>query len=292
MGDWQGSVAVITGAASGIGAGLARHCLGLGMHVVAADIDDAALEALHAGASTVPGGSLQARHLDVRGRDAVEALAADVFERFGAVSLLFNNAGVLVDGKSWERPERDWRWILEVNVMGVVHGISAFVPRMLAQGCPGRIINTSSIGGLLGGGPYLAPYQGTKHMVTALTESLYQELAVEAAPVTASVLCPGEVATGIWSSDRLRPQEQHNVLGSAAERQFHDAVAGSVAAGLSPDDFAREVFVGIEADRFWLLPQPAFKAQLAQRHESIMTATNPESLLAALAGQPPPAVES
>ena len=201
MGDWQGKVAVITGAASGIGAGLAGHCLELGMHVVAADVDAQGLRLLENQAPASPAGSLGTTLLDVRSQPEVEALARDVFERFGEVSLLFNNAGVLVDGKSWERAERDWRWIIDVNVMGVVHGITAFVPRMLAQGTPGRIINTSSIGGLLGGGPYLAPYQGTKHMITALTESLFQELAVEQAPVTASVLCPGEVATGIWSSD-------------------------------------------------------------------------------------------
>lgn len=282
MSDWKGGVAVITGAANGIGAGLVRHCMALGMDVVAADIETGGLAELEAAAAASAAGTLRITELDVRSPEAVEALAADVFERRGKVSLLFNNAGVLVDGKSWERTERDWRWIIDVNVMGVVHGIRAFVPRMLAQGAPGRIINTSSIGGLLGGGPFLAPYQGTKHMVTAITESLHQELAVESAPITASVLCPGEVDTGIWSSDRLREEGERNVLHTDAEQQFHDAVAGSVARGLSPDEFARRVFVGIDAGRFWLLPQDDFKAGLEARHRSIMDETNPGSVLASL----------
>jgi NAD(P)-dependent dehydrogenase (short-subunit alcohol dehydrogenase family) len=279
MSDWQGEVAVITGAASGIGAGLARHCLDLGMHVIAADVDEGGLSLLDTAPSAAAPGGLQTAVVDVRSQAEVETFAAWIFEQFGKVALLFNNAGVLVDGKSWERTQRDWRWIIDVNVMGVVNGITAFVPRMLAQGAPGRIINTSSIGGLLGGGPYLAPYQGTKHMITALTESLFQELLAEDADITASVLCPAEVVTGIWSSDRLRTDAEHNVLGSEEEKQFHAAVSGSVARGLSPDEFARQVFVGIEADQFWLLPQPAFKAQLEERYRSILDQTNPASVL-------------
>jgi NAD(P)-dependent dehydrogenase (short-subunit alcohol dehydrogenase family) len=275
MNHWENKVAVITGAASGIGAGLARYCAGLGMQVIAADVDRAGLRQLE---DEVAVANLSVVTVDVSAASQVEQLAADVFARCGEVNLLFNNAGVLVDGKSWERELRDWRWSLDVNVMGVIHGIRSFVPRMLAQGSAGRVINTSSIGGLLGGGAYLAPYQGSKHMITAISESLYQELALEAAPVSASVLCPAEVATGIWESDRLRPGEQHNVLGSAAERQMRDAIAGGVAAGLDPDEFAARVFAGIEAERFWLLPQPEFKEQLQRRHDSIMQESNPASI--------------
>ena len=275
MSQWQDKVAVITGAASGIGAGLARHCAREGMRVVAADVDLAGLETLQNTLEGNPETALQTVILDVRHEDQVEQLAHDIFSHAGEVNLLFNNAGVLVDGKSWERSVRDWRWSIDVNVMGVIHGIRAFVPRMLAQGTPGRIINTSSIGGLLGGGAYLAPYQGTKHMITAITESLYQELELEEAPVSASVLCPAEVATGIWESDRLRPSEDRNVLGSQTEQHFHDVVAGSVAAGLDPDDFAKRVFRGIESGDFWLLPQPEFKRQFELRHASILDQSNP-----------------
>jgi len=277
MSQWNEQVAVISGAASGIGAGLVGRALQLGMQVVGTDVDAPGLARLaeeHARA----GDSLQVRQVDVSGEEQVEQLAADVFERFGRVNLLFNNAGVLVDGKSWERPLRDWRWSIDVNVMGVIHGLRAFVPRMLAQGEPGRIINTSSIGGLLGGGAYLAPYQGTKHMITAISESLYQELQAEEAPVTASVLCPAEVATGIWESDRLRPEEEHNAPASPEEAQFRDAISQGVAAGLDADVFAARVFDGIEAGKFWLLPQPEFKAHFQHRHSSIIDETNPVSM--------------
>mgnify|MGYP001817007182 CR=1 FL=1 len=275
MTDWTGQVAVITGAGSpaGIGAGLVRHAVSLGMQVIAVDIDEAGLQEL----ATSNGSRVTARNTDVTSGAAMEALAADVYAEHGAVNLLFNNAGVLVDGKSWERTEQDWRWNFDVNVIGVINGIRAFVPRMLAQGSPGRVINTASIGGLVGGGTFMGPYQGSKHAVTAITETLYQELQLESAPITASCLCPGDVATGIWASDRLRPEAEHNALGSDEERQFRDQVAGGVAAGLSADEFAPLVFKGIEADQFWILPQPQFKPLLKLRVDAILNETMPPS---------------
>lgn len=286
MSGWDGKVAVVTGAASGIGAGLTRHCLQAGMVVVAADVDRAGLDRLSGDAGD-RAGSLATVVLDVTDESAVDSFAETVFADHGRVNLLFNNAGVLVDGKSWERPTRDWRWLLDVNVMGVIHGIRSFIPRMLAQGEAGRVVNTSSIGGLLGGGAYMAPYQGTKHMVTAITESLYQELAAEPAPISASVLCPAEVATGIWESDRLRPEGEHNVLGSEAEQQAHNMIAEGVANGLDSDEFAQRVFAGIEAGKFWLLPQPEFKPMYAARSQSVMEETDPRSMmeLLGMAGQ-------
>lgn len=277
--QWEGKVAVITGAASGIGAGLTKHCMSLGMHVVAADVDNSGLKQLELMAENLNPASLKTVIVDVRDEEQVEQLAQDVFDQFNEVNLLFNNAGVLIDGKSWERSIKDWRWIIDVNVMGVVYGIKSFVPRMINQGKAGRVINTSSIGGLLGGGAYLAPYQGTKHMITCMTESLFQELDAEDTKITASVLCPAEVATGIWESDRHRPNEEKNILSSENEQMLHDAIAGGVANGLAPDDFAKRVFVGIEADKFWLLPQPEFKTQFESRHASIINETNPTSML-------------
>lgn len=276
MQDRKGQVCVITGAASGIGGGLARHSASLGMHVIAADVDEAGLNEL-AQLAQSRGQSVTTVKLDVSDAAAVEALAASVFDVHGKVNLLFNNAGVLVDGKSWERSLKDWRWIFDVNVMGVIHGIHSFVPRMLSQGEAGRVVNTSSIGGLMGGGAFMGPYQSTKHAVTALSETLFRELAQESAPVTASVLCPAEVATAIWESDRLRPTEQHNRLGSEAEQQFHDAVAGGVAAGLTPDAFARKVFDAIDADKFWIIPDTAFMPIYEARSASIVAGTDPST---------------
>ncbi len=267
--EWNGQIAVITGAASGIGAGLARRALALGMVVYAADLDGGGLGRL--GDSS----NLHCSALDVTDAGQVEALAARVFSQQGQVNLLFNNAGVLLDGKSWERRPEDWRWLLDVNVMGVVHGIRSFVPRMLKQDAPGRVINTSSIGGLLGGWPYMAPYQGSKHMITALTETLHQELLLEGASISASVLCPGEVATGIWSAERNRPADQRNQLNSDGERALRTAMEERVAAGQSPEEFAAEVFAGIAEGRFWLVPEADLEEGLRSRTENILARGTP-----------------
>ncbi|MFO1466089.1 MAG: SDR family NAD(P)-dependent oxidoreductase [Steroidobacteraceae bacterium] len=261
--NWRGCVCVVTGAGSGIGGGLARHAAAAGMHVIGADVDEPGLARLER-AIRERGQSIETRRLDVRDEQAVESLAAQVFAKHGKVNLLFNNAGVLVDGKSWERPMRDWRWSFEVNVFGIIHGIRSFVPRMLQQGAPGRIVNTSSQGGLMGGGTFMGPYQASKHAVTVISETLYAELALEKAPITASCVCPAEVATKIWESDRLRPEEERNRLGTEGERQFHDAVAGAVAKSLSPDAFAAQVFAAIEADRFWIVPDDVFFRQVLE----------------------------
>lgn len=276
MDNRTGGVCVITGAGSGIGAGLARHALQLGMQVVGADVDEAGLQQL-ADSTAEHRERLCTTTLDVTDADAVARFATDVYAQHGRVNLLFNNAGVLVDGKCWERPLRDWRWIIDVNIMGVVHGLHHFVPRMLQQGEPGRVINTASIGGLLGGGTFMSQYQTTKHAIVVLTESLHKELAQEAGEVTASVLCPAEVATGIWHSDRLRTAEQTVALGEA-EQQFHDVVANNVAAGMSPDAFAARVFDGIAAGRFWLIPDAAFMPMLEQRTSDIAQQRNPDTI--------------
>jgi NAD(P)-dependent dehydrogenase (short-subunit alcohol dehydrogenase family) len=277
MSTWKDQVAVITGAASGIGAGLAAHCAGLGMHVLAGDVDDAGLTAL-ATRTEGPAASLRTVHTDVSSSASVETLAQLAFDAHGQVNLLFNNAGVLVDGKSWERSERDWRWNLDVNVMGVVNGIRSFVPRMLEQGAPGRVVNTSSIGGLIGGGAFMGPYQASKHAVVAISETLFGELSLEAAPIEASVLCPGDVATGIWESDRLRSDAERNELRSDAERAFHDILSGQVAAGIDPAELARRCFEGIDAGRFWILPQPGFKPMFELCVERILAESEPPSM--------------
>jgi len=274
--DWKGKVCVVTGAGSGIGAGLARHAAGLGMQVIGADVDEAGLRQLE-DTLRARGQSIQTRSTDVRDEQAVEALANEVFAKYGKVHLLFNNAGVLVDGKSWERPMRDWRWSFEVNVFGVIHGIRSFVPRMFRQGEPGRIVNTSSQGGLLGGGTFMGPYQSSKHAVTALTETLYAELELESAPMTASCLCPGDVATAIWESDRLRPASEQSRLASASEQQFHDTVADAVAQGLTSDEFAVQVFAAIEAGKFWIVPGEGFKRAIELRTRCIVEERQPPS---------------
>lgn len=274
MSDWQNKVVVINGASSGIGAGLVQHCAGLGMHVVAAATNMEKLETLKETIAS-SGQSIVIVPVDVSNPAAVESLAQMTFDRFGKVNLLFNNAGILIDGKSWERSYEDWKRSFDVNVLGVVNSIRSFVPRMLQQGEAGRVINTSSMGGLAGGTSFMGPYLSSKHAVIALTETLYNELREEDAPITASVLCPGEVVSDIYN--RPRDHGDDTTPGSEAERTMRDTVAGRVAQGMSPREYARLVFERLEQDKFWILTHHDFKPMLYARVEAIENETNPLS---------------
>lgn len=274
MSDWKNKVAVITGASSGIGAGLVEHCVALGMQVVAAATNREKLETLRE-KSIAGSQSVEIVQTDVSDPAAVESLAQMTFDLFGKVNLLFNNAGILIDGKSWQRPYEDWKRSFEVNVLGVVNGIRSFVPRMLQQGEAGRVVNTSSVGGLAGGTSFMGPYVSTKHAVIALTETLYNELREERAPVPASVLCPGEVVSDIYTrpcggSLDLTPR-------SVPEQAMRELVAARVADGMTPGEYARLVFQQLEADKFWILTHHDFKPMLHARVEAIFNETNPLS---------------
>lgn len=274
MSGWQNKVAVITGASRGIGAGLARHCAKLGMQVVAAATNLDKLEELERSIQS-SGGSVLTVQTDVADPDAVQALADLVFERFGKVHLLFNNAGVMVDGKSWERSHADWRWSYEVNVLGVVSGIRSFLPRMLDQGEPGRVVNTASAGGLMPAVSYMGVYQSTKAAVIAISEALYQELALEEAPVSVSLLCPGDVASDIYE----RPRDRGNdATFSDAELALRDTVAGMIAQGMSAAEYAERVLQAIEADKFWVITHDDFKPMLQVRSQSVLNETNPPTM--------------
>lgn len=256
MNDFKNQTVVITGAASGIGAGLARKADALGMKIVIADRDSAGLKALS--------NTLKAEHLsittDVSNLSEVEALATQSFAHFGQVDLLFNNAGVMTAGFMWEvEPER-WQKAFDVNVNGVMNGIRAFVPRLMKQGTASRIINTSSIGGFLPS-PMMAAYTATKAAVVAITESLIGELEIVKAPIKVSLLAPGPVKTGIMLDpfgDVIRPEIDGFM-------QTMRAMLNN--GGLEPDAFASRVFEGIARGDYWLIPQPevfddAFKARV------------------------------
>jgi NAD(P)-dependent dehydrogenase (short-subunit alcohol dehydrogenase family) len=275
--SYKDQVAVITGAASGIGRGLANHAAQLGMRIAIADVDERGLREVEQELSA-QGASVLAQRIDVTRYESVQALADAVFTKFGAVNLLFNNAGVLVDGISWERSVEDWRWSFDVNVMGVIHGIKAFVPRMLAAKLPGVVINTASMGGLLSGA-YLGPYMATKHAVVSISETLHFELLGEKTPLRAAVLCPGEVATGIWHSERLRTEQygEKGKFSSPSEAATHDFLTNSVAQGITPQQLAELAFQGIGAGKFWLFSHPdSLKALLAGRVQSIMDESVPQ----------------
>jgi NADP-dependent 3-hydroxy acid dehydrogenase YdfG len=258
-------VAVITGAASGIGSGLARHALARDMRVVLADRDESALHAL---ADSLPGETL-AVVTDVADAASVEQLAVRSYERFGQVDLLFNNAGIMTTGRSWEIDPAQWRRSLEVNVHGVLHGLRSFVPRLLAADRPSRIINTASIGGFLPS-PLMAPYSASKFAVVALTESLRTELEMMNAPVRVSLLAPGPVKSGIFKAPfggEPDPATQAFVDNMRSMLELH---------GLTPEAFAERVFAGIDEGRYWLFPQPeAFDTPFRLRNERIAARLDP-----------------
>lgn len=261
-----GEVAVITGAASGIGCGLARVALNRGMKVVLADIDAHRLAAFAASLD----GDVACFATDVASAASVRALADFAYDTFGQVDLLFNNAGVLIGGKSWEIPAERWEWLMRVNVLGVVHGISAFVPRMIAANHPARVVNTASIGGLLAS-PLLAPYSASKFAVVSLTEALAVELQLEQAPVTASVLCPGPVQTDIFRETETMTGEAGIVEAVAQMRDY------TIQGGITPDELARRAFAGIDAGEFWLIPQPETVDDVfRERVNNVLNRRNPE----------------
>jgi len=219
MVDYQGKVAVVTGAASGIGRSLALDFARCGMNVVVADVEEVPLKDLveeiaALGAESRGSGGRKgedqgpralAVHTDVSDLDAVEALADAAFGEFGAVHVLCNNAGVTAGGLPLtEVTHRDWQWVLGVNLWGVVHGVEAFLPRMLAQGAPGHIINTASILGQAVLWPRTAPYVTSKYAVVGLSEALALEL--EGTNLRVIVICPGSVDTQIYDAERNRPE--------------------------------------------------------------------------------------
>jgi len=261
----EGGVAVITGAASGIGTGLARKALALGMRVVLADVQEQALKEFAASLR----GEVLAVPTDVADAASVEQLAQRAYEAYGQVDLLFNNAGVLTTGYVWEiEPER-WKRSLDINVYGVLHGLRSFVPRLLQAGRPAHIVNTASVGGFLPS-PLMAPYSVSKFAVVALTESLRAELEMLRAPLGVSLLAPGPVKTGIFNDPF------GETVGEAAQAFVGNMRAMLEQHGLTPDQFAERVFAGVQTGLYWLIPQPeAFDELFRQRSEGILARTNP-----------------
>jgi NADP-dependent 3-hydroxy acid dehydrogenase YdfG len=258
-------VAVITGAASGIGAGLARKANRLGMKVVLADLDADRLASVAAGLD----GETLSVSLDVTVQEAMQELADTVWNRFGRVDLLFNNAGIMTTGLMWEIDPGLWQHAFDVNVGGVMNGIRAFVPRMVEMGMPAHIINTASVGGFLPS-PLMAAYTATKAAVVALTESLHGELTIMKSPVKASLLAPGPVKSSIFDvsvAGNARAETIDFVNGVRRVLKQH---------GLDADELADRVFSDIDQDRFWILPQPeTIDEQLQRRIDAILTRRNP-----------------
>jgi NAD(P)-dependent dehydrogenase (short-subunit alcohol dehydrogenase family) len=277
MKEFKGRVAVVTGAASGIGRGLADACAREGMKVVLADVDEAALE--EAGRELKDAGAdVLAVRTDVSKAEEVEALARRTLAEFGAVHLLCNNAGVGAGTTVWESTLADWQWVLGVNLWGVIHGVRAFVPLMLEQGDECHVVNTSSAAGLISG-PALGVYKAGKHAVVSLSETLYCELAIIKAKIGVSVLCPGGVNTRMLDSERNRPAELRD---ERPRESTHPAVVQAdamlrelVGAGLRPSQVAEMVFDAVREGRFYVLTHEDWKPLVRQRMNDILLGRNP-----------------
>jgi NAD(P)-dependent dehydrogenase (short-subunit alcohol dehydrogenase family) len=283
MKEFRDKVAVITGAASGIGRGIAEKCVGAGMKVVLADVDEGALSEAESELKTMGGAVLSVR-TDVSKRSEVESLARRAFDAFGNVHLLCNNAGVAAGGPPWEATWNDWEWVMGVNLWGVIHGVKVFTPLMLAQNTECHIVNTASGAGLVTGG-FSAPYSVTKHAVVALSESLYLTLQQRNSLVKVSVLCPGMVKTDIVNVERHRPVELKNEPAplSPEMQAGRDALAALVAAGMPPRQVADMVFDAIEREQFYILTHPEWIELIRLRTSKLLEMQNPENPAATVA---------
>jgi NAD(P)-dependent dehydrogenase (short-subunit alcohol dehydrogenase family) len=261
MRELKGRVAVVTGGGSGIGRGLCRAFAAEGMAVAVADVDRASAEET-AAALRQGGARAIAVHTDVSDRKSVQDLAERVARDLGGVHLVCNNAGVCVGGRPLEHTEADWRWLLGVNLMGVVHGCHVFAPRLVAQG-EGHLVNTASVGGLLAG-PDLDVYCATKFAVVGFSEALRAELAPRGVGV--SILCPGPVATRLAESERLRPR------GLGASGGSSGVLTPLIEGGMDPIEVAKLVLAGVRSDAEYIFTHPEFRELLAQRFGRVLAA--------------------
>jgi NAD(P)-dependent dehydrogenase (short-subunit alcohol dehydrogenase family) len=277
--DFNKKTAVLTGAGSGFGLECARIGARLGMNLVLVDVQQDALDRA-AQELQAAGATVLAKRVDVSNAAAMDALGQAVQARFGAPHFVFNNAGVGSGGLIWENSAKDWEWVLGVNVMGVAHGVRVFTPMMLAAAAQdpawqGHIVNTASMAGLLNA-PNMGIYNVSKHAVVALSETLYQDLALVTDQISASVLCPYFVPTGISQSHRNRPADaapdkptRSQLIGQA----MSDKAVGS--GRVSAADVAQKVFDAMAAGQFYIYSHPKAIGSVQVRLEDIMLARNP-----------------
>ena len=269
MNDFAGRVAVVTGAASGIGRGLARHAAREGMRVVLADVETQALEDAVAEVRDLGADAVGIR-TDVSRADEVQALADQTFDRFGAVHLLCNNAGVFQAGVVWQRTQADWDWVMGVNVWGILHAIRAFVPRLLDQDTDAHIVNTASMAGLITVA-YSGPYVVSKFAAAALTECLAHDLRAQGSTIGVSCLVPGLVDTRIADSTRNRPDEPPSEVTAPDHHFVADVLKQQTSTGgRHPDEVAAIVFEAVRARQFWIPTTDGFEALVRNRYDALL----------------------
>jgi NAD(P)-dependent dehydrogenase (short-subunit alcohol dehydrogenase family) len=274
MRELRGKTAVVTGGASGIGRAMAERFLAEGMRVVIADVEPHALDA--AAKDLGAGGEVLAVRTDVAQAADVEALAEQAWSRFGRVDVLCNNAGVSIGGLVWQHTVADWEWMLGVNLWGVVHGVRVFVPRMLAQGGEGHVVNTASVAGLTSNA-FMGIYNVTKHAVVTLSETLRKDLAMVGGTIGVSVLCPGFVQTQIADADRNRPAGLQNAAKPERSAAIDGAIRSMLAAGLPPAEVAAAVADAIRTERFYILTHPELTPHVRARMEDIVEGRAPST---------------
>ena len=275
MKNFRDRVAVVTGAASGIGLALAERFAAEGMKIVMADVEAEALAKAAEGLGRKASAVLATR-VDVSRPDDVERLARETYQTFGAAHVLCNNAGVAVIGAAHEHTLADWQWVVNVNLWGVIHGVHAFLPRMIAGGDEGHIVNTASMAGLTTA-PFMSVYDVTKHGVVALSESMYKEGQLTGSPIGVSVVCPGLIDTNIMRSSRNRPEELAETGKTGAMAQaFGQSLGDRLAGGYPPSEVAEQVLQGVREERFYIVPaQPEVKANIAVRAQDLIELRNP-----------------
>jgi NAD(P)-dependent dehydrogenase (short-subunit alcohol dehydrogenase family) len=276
--DFKNKTAVLTGAGSGFGLECARIGAKLGMNLVLADVQQDALDRAVAEMQAA-GAPVLGMRVDVSKADQVEALGAATLERFGAPHFVFNNAGVGSGGLIWENTAADWEWVIGVNLMGVAHGIRVFTPMMLAAAAKdpayqGHIVNTASMAGLLNA-PNMGIYGASKHAVVSMSETLYQDLRLVTDQISASVLCPFFVPTGISQSHRNRPSsaDSQPTKSQLISQAMSDKAVGS--GKVSAAQVAQMVFDAIAADQFYIYSHPKSIGSVQSRLEDVLQCRNP-----------------